>query len=146
MYVSGVISKDYNGFAKVGENSFTNIMYDFARHTTGALAYYYEENLGGHAAIIPKCNIVMYFSKKEMSFEDAQINFLNTMFSGSGDFELKIDNIGYSEWTIIGYDLEKMHLGGHNLNDILLSHLGEYVNIRIETLEERDGRYYNEVY
>lgn len=39
---------------------------------------------------------------------------------------------GYSEWTITGYDLDKCTLGGHDINQILLSHIGEYANIRVE--------------
>lgn len=139
MIISGKIGRDYDGFAKIGTNSFVDIMYDFAERENKAVAYYHNNGLGGRRAIIPNCNISMYFSKREMSFEEAQERFLDDMFGASGVFEMEEDNVGYSEWTITGYDLEECHLGGHNLNDILLEHEGEYVNICVEISEYGDN-------
>lgn len=133
MIISGRITRDYNGFAKIGADSFVDIMYNFAEREDKAIAYCHNNGLGGRKAIIPNCSVSMYFSKKEMNYEEAQRRFLDNMFGASGVFEMEEDNIGYSEWTITGYDLEECHLGGHNLNDILLSHKGEYVNIKVET-------------
>lgn len=45
---------------------------------------------------------------------------------------MEANYVGYSEWTITGYDLEECTLGGHDLNSILLSHSGEYVNIYVD--------------
>lgn len=130
MIISGRIDKDYDGFAKIGNESFVDIMYDFAKDK--GVTYYHNNGLGGRKAIIPNCSVSMYFSKREMDFEEAQKKFLDTMFGASGVFEMEENNVGYSEWTIVGYDLEECQLGGHNLNDILLSHKGEYVNIKVE--------------
>lgn len=133
MIISGRIGKDYDGFSKIGIDSFVDIMYNFAERENKAVAYYHGSGLGGRRAIIPNCNISIYFSEKEMDFEEAQEKFLDNMFGASGAFEMEEDYVGYSEWTIIGYDLEECHLGGHNLNTILLSHIGEYANIKVET-------------
>ena len=135
MIISGKIGRDYDGFAKIGTDSFVDIMYDFAERENKAIAYYHNNGLGGRKAVIPNCNISMYFSKREMDFEEAQERFLDNMFGASGVFEMEEDNVGYSEWTITGYDLEECHLGGHNLNDILLEHESEYVNICVEISE-----------
>lgn len=126
-YLSGFINKD-DGLAMVGNVVFADYMYKLAEEI--GIAYQYNDNLGGERAFIPKCNISMYTSKEKISLEEAKENFLEYMFNG--DFNLDKENIGYSEWTITGYDLNKCHLGGHDINSILLSHKGEYVNITIE--------------
>lgn len=136
MIISGRITRDYDGNAAIGWSSydcdsFADLMYDFAKEY--GIAYEHDKGLGGWKAIIPNCSISMYFSDKEMTFEEAQEKFLEQMFDVSGVFEMRKDRVGYSEWTITGYDLEECELGGHDLNDILLSHVGEYVNIKVET-------------
>lgn len=52
-----------------------------------------------------------------------------------GRFDLEINLVGYSEYTITGYDVEKCTIGGHNLSNILCNHIGEYVNIVVEAEE-----------
>lgn len=136
MIISGRITRDYDGLAAIGWNSydydsFADLMYDFAKEN--GIAYQHNNNLGGWRAVIPDCSISMYFSDEEMDFEKAQEKFLEQMFDASGVFEMRKDRVGYSEWTITGYDLRECVLGGHNLNDILLDHIGEYVNICVET-------------
>ena len=74
----------------------------------------------------------MYTSKKEMSIEEAEETFLDQMFGADGVYEMEANYTGYSEWTITGFDLDKCRLGGHDMNQILLSHAGEYANIRVE--------------
>ena len=46
--------------------------------------------------------------------------------------EVDVRNVGYSEYTITGYNLEEFTIGGHNLSYELESHLGEYCWIVIE--------------
>lgn len=135
MIISGRIDKDYDGLANIcqptyGCDTFADLMYDFAKEY--GIAYEHDKGLGGWKAIIPNCSISMYFSDKEMTFEEAQEKFLEQMFDVSGVFEVRKDRVGYSEWTITGYDLKECELGGHDLNDILLDHVGEYVNICVE--------------
>ena len=130
MELSGFVSSDYNGWATVGDVAFAEFMYGVAEEY--GVAYEHECGLGGKRALIPSCNIVMYTSRKEMSFDEAEEKFLNQMFGVDGIYEMEANYTGYSEWTITGFDLDKCRLGGHDLNQILLRHTGEYANIRIE--------------
>lgn len=130
MEISGFISSNYDGWATIGNTAFADYMYEFAENN--GIAFEHDEGLGGQKAIIKNCNMVMYTSKEKMEFEEAQERFLNSMFGAKGIYEMESSYTGYSEWTITGYDLEKCTLGGHDINQILLSHIGEYANIRVE--------------
>lgn len=130
MELSGFISADYNGWAMVGDVTFAQFMYSVAEDY--GIAYKHDHGLGGKNAIIQNCSIVMYTSKEEVSFEEAEERFLDQMFGVDGVYEMEANYTGYSEWTITGFDLDKCRLGGHDLNQILLSHTGEFANIRIE--------------
>lgn len=132
MRISGFIASDYDGWATIDNIAFANIMYQIAEDN--GIAYEHEEGLGGKRAVIKKCKMAMYTSKHVMSFDEAQNRFLDKMFSAEGVYEMDAEYTGYSEWTITGFDLDKCNLGGHNLNQILLSHIGEYANIEVECL------------
>lgn len=129
MIISGYIDKNYDGWATINENAFADFMYEFSEDNHIGLAFETDNDLGGKRTIIPNCNISMYFSNEPMEFEKAQEKFLKNYFSGEGIYEMEANYVGYSEWTIIGFELDKCQLGGHNLNDILLSNIGKYVNI-----------------
>lgn len=132
MYLSGYISEDWDGWAMIGSVTFANYMYYLAKKH--GIAAEHEEGFGGKKALIKNCSISMYFSKNEMSFEEAQEKFLEDMFSAEGIFDMDANYVGYSEWTITGFDLDRCQLGGHNINSILISHKDEYVNICVECL------------
>lgn len=132
MRISGFIDVNYDGWATIDNVKFADIMYNIAKDN--GFAYEYEWDLGGRRAGIKNCKIVMYTSKHEMTFDEAQSDFLNKMFGAEGMYEMHAAYTGYSEWTITGFDLEKCRLGGHDLNQILLSHIGEYANIEVECI------------
>lgn len=132
MEISGYIDKNYDGWATINGNAFADLMFDFAEDNRIGCAYAHNYGLGGKNNIIPNCNVSMYFSNEPMSLEDAQEKFLENYFSGEGIYEMEANYVGYSEWTILGLELDKCRLGGHNLNDILLSNIGKYVNIVVE--------------
>lgn len=142
MIISGKIVRDYDGLATIGWSrydckSFADWMYDFAE--SNGIAYRHSKGLGGWRATISNCSVSMYFSDEEMTYEEAQEKFLEQMFDASGVFEMRKNRVGYSEWTITGYNLEECELGGHDLNEILLAHEGEYVNICVEVSRYGDG-------
>ena len=128
--LSGIISCNENGWATVGEKAFADFMYQLAEKC--GVAYEHDKSLGGKKAVIPNCHIAMYTSKRKMSFDEAQEKFLDKLLGFDGVYEMEANYTGYSEWTIMGFDLDKCSLGGHDLNMILLSHSGEYANIRVE--------------
>lgn len=130
MDISGFISSNYDGWATINEVPFAETMYRIAE--ANGIAYEYEDGLGGKKAMIPICKIIMYTSKNKMSFDEAQDEYINFVFGADGVYEMEANYTGYSEWTIMGFDLDECRLGGHDMNQILLSHKGEFVNIRVE--------------
>lgn len=138
--ISGFIGENYDGFATIGKNNdnyvysnniiFNDFMYEIANKSNSGYTYEKCKNLGETYIVIPNCNISMYFSKQKISLQKAKNKVLNCLI-GCGTYFAEQDAVGYSEYTITGYDLVKCELGGHNLNDILLSHVGEYVNIEV---------------
>lgn len=144
-HIQGIITRNYDGSIDIDSHDFVDIMYDFAECV--GYAKRHNKGLGGKRAFIPDCNIRMYFTNKECELDEAEIALLVKLeVEGylddheareelSGVFDLETRLTGYSEWTIIGYDVETCTLGGHNLLGILGSHIGEYVNMVIEADE-----------
>lgn len=142
-HISGIIKRNYEGTIDVGGCDFVDFMYDFADNV--GLAKEHNKGLGGKRAIIDDCNMRMYFTNKECELDEAEIALLvklevegyldehEAKEEFCGDFDLMTRLTGYSEWTITGYDVENCTLGGHNLLNILGSHIGEYVNIVVES-------------
>ena len=128
--LSGFISKDGNDWATIGDITFAKFMNNIA--VEHGVAYEHKEGLGGQKAVIQNCQIAMYTTKKAMSFNEAQEKFLSKLLGFSGIYEMEANYTGYSEFTIMGYDLDKCRIGGHDINQILLEHIGEYANIRVE--------------
>ena len=128
--LTGKISMNSSDWAQVGETTFAEFMVGIAEKV--GVAYDHEEGFGGQRAFISNCQISMYITKEEMSFEEAQEKFLNKLLGFSGPFEMETNYEGYSEFTILDYCLEECRIGGHDINKILLEHIGEYANIRIE--------------
>ena len=141
-HISGIIERNYDGNIDIGGCDFVDFMYDFADNV--GLAKEHNKGLGGKRAIIDDCNMRMYFTNKECELDEAEIALLAKLEVEGyldeheakeelcGDFDLMTRLTGYSEWTITGYDVESCTLGGHNLLNILGSHIGEYVNIVVE--------------
>lgn len=134
MELNGFISTNWDGWAVVGTESFADFMYHIAEDY--GFAGKHHKGLGGKRAFIKNCKIVMYTTTDEMTFEEAQEKFLDRIFGVEheydGEFEMQANYTGYSEWTITGFDLDTCTLGGHDMNSILLSHTGEFANIRVE--------------
>lgn len=142
-HIQGLIKTGWDGNIEVGWSDFIDIMYDIAQADGWAMRH--NKGLGGRRAIIDDCNIRMYFTDRECDLDEAEIALL-TKLDGAGffddlgsreefegEFNLLTKLTGYSEYTITGCNVETCTLGGHNLLDILGSHIGEYANIVIET-------------
>ena len=144
-HINGTITNNYSGGIDVGSYDFSDFMYDFADYV--GFAKHHNKGLGGKKAFIENCNIRMYFTDKECDLDEAEIALLmklevrgflknheeKEVFEGR--FNLETNLIGYSEFTITGYDIEKCTIGGHNLISIFCDHIGEYVNIVVEAEE-----------
>lgn len=65
------------------------------------------------------------------------VGFQNRKDTYTGNLLTSGHYIGYSEWTITGFDLDSFVLGGHDLKKELENHLGQYVHfILMDELEE----------
>lgn len=122
--------------ATINDKAFADSMFELAEKI-GIADYKDELILGGMRATIPNCAIWMFVSDKKVNIEEAQQRFFDYILCSGGncDFEMDGDYIGYSEWTITGFELNKCQLGGHDLNAILLNNIGKYVNICIDIIE-----------
>lgn len=49
-----------------------------------------------------------------------------------GGYYSDISLVGYSEYTITGYNVEKCQIGGHNLLSIIENYIGKYMILVME--------------
>lgn len=89
---------------------------------------------------IPKVSFRAYFSDNQCSLEEAENNQI--LFS-IGALDIFQEWYGYSEWTILGYDVENFKLvsedgGEHDLEQIFKNYIGKYVHIVIDVIEENE--------
>lgn len=68
---------------------------------------------------------------------------MNQILLSIGALDIFQEWYGYSEWTIMGYDVENFKLisedgGEHDLEKIFKSYIGKYVHIVIDILEESE--------
>ena len=95
----------------------------------------YEED--DHKIAINKMinNVFMqiHVSDKEITLEEANNNCI---LMSLGQLDIYETWYGYSEWTIMGYDLQSFKLvgndGEHDLNDIFLNYVGKYLILVVE--------------
>lgn len=87
---------------------------------------------------IPKVAMRVYYANDECSLEEAETNFI---LSSIGCLDIYQIATGYSEWTIMGYDVLNFKLisedgGGHDLGEIFKNYIGKYVHILIDIIEK----------
>ena len=88
------------------------------------------------SVFIPKVSFRAYFSDNECTLEEAENN---QILLSIGELDIFQEWYGYSEWTIMGYDVENFKLtsedgGEHDLEQIFASYYEKYVHIVIEIL------------
>ena len=75
----------------------------------------------------------IHVSDKAITLEEANNNFI---LMSLGQLDIYEAWYGYSEWTIMGYDLQSFRLvgndGEHDLNDIFLNYVGKYLILVVE--------------
>lgn len=75
----------------------------------------------------------IHVSDKEITLEEANNNFI---LMSLGQLDIYETWYGYSEWSIMGYDLQSFRLvgndGEHDLNDIFLNYVGKYLILVVE--------------
>jgi hypothetical protein len=136
LYIEGWLSTDDDGMIAVKENKDeSDWMAESLPSKIKSFAYNHgrvrdvNKGLGGTKSYIFDANIYIYFTNEKSSFEEAQESLVCKLY---GDVETDIRLCGYSEYTITGYNLEEFSIGGHDLENELNSHLGEYVHFVLE--------------
>ena len=75
----------------------------------------------------------IHVSDKEITLEEANNNCI---LMSLGQLDIYETWYGYSEWTIMGYDLHSFRLvgndGEHDLNSIFLNYVGKYLILVVE--------------
>lgn len=75
-----------------------------------------------------------YISDNEItSKEEIEEKYLEKIL---GNIDIALENVGYSEYTITGYDLVNFKLGGHDLEKIFKNYLGKYACIIVNKEEK----------
>ena len=87
-----------------------------------------NKGLGEKHYYLKDCKMRAYYSRERCSLEEAKnamVSYLCGDIKGSGY------NTGYSEWTILGFNIENLTIGGHDLRAEFASHEGEYIHLLI---------------
>lgn len=73
-----------------------------------------------------------YECEKECTLEEALENHVSKMF---GKVEAEGEAIGYSEYTIEGFNIYSLRLGDHDIGKIIKSKGSKYLHILIDVVE-----------
>ncbi len=137
----GKLSRDDDGNVSIIKNSnhyddtLSVEIGDFIEKTSNKLSGTYSKEIDedlGYRINTSEDNIQLryYISDSEIkSQEDIQEKYLQKIL---GSIDISVENIGYSEYTIIGYETENFTLGGHDLEEIFSNYIGKYVCIIVD--------------
>jgi hypothetical protein len=97
-----------------------------------------DEDCTSISMFLPKISLSLFFSDKECSLDEAQ---KNVILMSLGGLDLYEEWWGYSEFTVMGYDILNFKLvskdgGEHDLDKIFRSYCGKYVHIVLEIFED----------
>lgn len=85
-----------------------------------------NRGLGEKITTIPNANLRCWFSDEKCTLEEAQMNFDSYILTGN--LLTQGHYTGYSEWTITGFCIDKLVIGGHDLKTELKEHIGQYIH------------------
>ena len=86
-----------------------------------------DEGLGTKKTFIPNANLKCWFSDTRCTLEEAMMDFES--YLATGDLLTKGHYTGYSEWTITGFEVDCLTIGGHDLRQELKQHDGQYMHM-----------------
>lgn len=90
-----------------------------------------DYGLGGMCAVHPHCRLRIWYSDFDGTLEEVMEQFDMKLFGGK--VESEYHQVGYSEYTITGIDVDNFTIGGHDLEMELSSHIGEFCHFILET-------------
>ena len=100
--------------------------------TNDSLCYNDEDEIAINT-MVDNVFVQIHVSDKEITLEEANNNCI---LMSLGQLDIYETWYGYSEWTIMGYDLQSFRLigndGEHDLNDIFLNYVGKYLILVVE--------------
>ena len=85
-----------------------------------------NRGLGEKITMIPNANLRCWFSDEKCTLEEAQMNFDSYILTGN--LLTQWHYTGYSEWTITGFNIDDLIIGGHDLETELKEHIGQYIH------------------
>lgn len=88
---------------------------------------YINKRLGEKITMISNANLCCWFSDEKCTLEEAQMNFDSYMLTGN--LLTQGHYTGYSEWTITGFHIDELVIGGHDLKEEFGSHVGQYMHL-----------------
>lgn len=118
----GYISKDYNGWATIGDVPFVSLMNEFAKEH--GINYFHFS---------------LYISREKMGLDMLQEKFLHKILKLSGledsrVYEKENDDVGHIGYTIEESNLYEFSTILRDVDQVLLENIGKYANIKIEVL------------
>lgn len=134
----GKLERDYEGNIGIRQknkwvNGLAEEIGDFIEGISNKTSHMYNEDVEEHGLGYSVCtsedNIQLryYISDDEItSKEEIAEKYLEKIL---GSIDIALENIGYSEYTITGYDLINFRLGGHDLEKLFSNYLGKYTCI-----------------
>lgn len=141
----GKLSRDDDGNVSIIQNNnyyddtLSVEIGDFIEKSNNKLSRTYSKEVDkdlGYRINTSEDNIQLrYYTSddKIKSQEDIQEKYLQKIL---GSIDISVENIGYSEYTITGYETENFTLGGHNLEEIFSNYIGKYVCIIVDKEEQ----------
>lgn len=137
----GKLSRDDDGNVSIIKNNnhyddtLSVEIGDFIEKTSNKLSGTHSEEVDedlGYRINTSEDNIQLryYISDSEIeSQEEIEEKYLQKIL---GSIDIAVENIGYSEYTITGYETENFTLGGHDLEEIFSNYIGKYVCIIVD--------------
>lgn len=128
LIINGLIDKDTDDNIRILETEFDDCLAEKIMNYFDYQEIEVEDGeLGGKKTIIENANLRIWFSDKECSLEEAQMNF--DSFMETGELLTEGHYVGYSEWTITGFNVDELRIGGHDLTSELSNHIGQYAHL-----------------
>lgn len=80
----------------------------------------------------PKVSMEIYVTNKQEKLNDV---IEKKVLASIGELDLYSEDFGYSEYSILGYNILNFTLGGHDLNEIFKSYNDKYIHIIMELMD-----------
>lgn len=101
-------------------------LHDFAEECGIVTRQDPDECMRHETITIPRCQLCIYYTPTKTTLDEATTAFLSKLEGVVGAFNYDVEDVGYSEYTITGYNINEMTLGGHDIKRQLMNNRGKY--------------------